>query len=346
MIPNKLTSLKRRIAYGAATLAIMSGLSTTAALAEEYVLSSWLPPKHPIVTGVIEPWADAVTKATDGRVEVRILPRPLGPPPAHFDLAADGIADITYGLHSFTTDDRFLRSRIGQFSFLGDDAEKTSEAYWNVYGGDLDAASEHKGTHLLGLWVHGPGMFHNNKRQIETPEDFAGLKVRVPGGYIAELSEELGVTTQFMGPGDVFEKLSTGVIDGVTFPAEALKAFNLSEHLTSSMTVPGGLYNTSWFMVMNEDRWNDLSDEDKAAIEEVSGAALAHAAGEAWNAADAGGLADGTEKGVTFYEAPAPVLARIQEIAAAKEKAWGEAVSAQGFDGTAALEALRTQAAQ
>ena len=58
---------------------------------------------------------------------------------------------------------------------------------------------------------------------------------------------------------------STGVIDGVTFPSEALKAFNLSEHVTHTMTVPGGLYNTSWFMVMNEDRWGDISPEDHAA---------------------------------------------------------------------------------
>jgi TRAP-type C4-dicarboxylate transport system substrate-binding protein len=320
------------------------GANTLTAQAEEYVLSSWLPPAHPLVTGTIQPWADQVTELTEGRVTVRILPRPLGPPPAHFDMAADGIADITYGLHSFTTDDRFQRSRIGQFSFLGDDAAKTSVAYWDVYGDRLDAAAEHAGTHLLGLWVHGPGMFHNSLRQIETPEDFQGLKVRVPGGYVAELAEELGVTTQFMGPGDVYEKMSTGVIDGVTFPAEALKAFNLSQHVKYAMEVPGGLYNTSWFMVMNEDRWNDLSEEDRAAISSVSGAMLAKVAGQVWNTADTAGLEDATAKGVTFYAAPAPVLNRVQEIAAAKEAAWAEAVAAQGFDGAAALAALREQA--
>lgn len=318
--------------------------SVAGAQAEEYVLSSWLPPAHPIVKNVIQPWADQVAEVTDDRITVRILPRPLGPPPAHFDMAADGIADITYGLHSFTTDDRFLRSRIGQFSFLGDDAAKTSVAYWDVYGGDLDAAAEHAGTHLLGLWVHGPGMFHNNQHKIETPEDFAGLKIRVPGGYTAELTEALGVTTQFMGPGDVYEKLSTGVIDGVTFPAEALKAFNLSQHVKYTMTVPGGLYNTSWFMVMNEDRWADLSEEDQAAISQISGVVLAETAGEAWNAADAGGLEDGAAHGVEFHEASEAVLARVQDIASEKEAEWTEAVSAQGFDGAAALSALREQA--
>lgn len=328
----------------ATALATIASLAT--AQADEFILSSWLPPAHPIVKGVIEPWAKQVETATEGRVTVRILPRPAGPPPAAFDLAKDGIADITYGLHSFTTDDRFLRSRVGQFSFLGDDAVKTSVAYWNAYGGALKAQDEHKGVKLLGLWVHGPGMLHNNKRSIEKPEDFAGLKIRVPGGYIAELSEKLGITTQFMGPGEVFEKLSTGVIDGATFPAEALKAFKLSQHLKYSMTVPGGLYNTSWFFVMNEKRWDGISEADRAAIEKVSGAALAEAAGAVWNAADAGGLEDAKANGVEMKAAPEAVLARVKEVAAEKEAEWAAAVSKQGLDGAAALAALRAEAAK
>lgn len=331
-------------------LSILAGLTATAlsgafssAAADELVLSSWLPPKHPIVTGVMEPWAEQVAEATDGRVTVRILPKPLGPPPAHYDLAADGVADITYGLHSFTRDDRFLRSRIGQFSFMADTATDGSKAYWDVYGGQLDAQAEHQGTKLLGLWIHGPGMFHNNQRRIETPEDFSGLKIRTPGGYIADLSQDLGITTQFMGPGEVYEKLSRGVIDGVTFPIEALQAFKLTDYITSSMTVPGGIYNTSWFMVMNEDIWDGLSDEDKAAIEKVSGAALAELAGNVWDSADARGNAFIADKSVEVYEAPAPVLGKIRELAASHEAAWADAVKETGFDGAAALAEFRSQ---
>lgn len=330
--------------FVASTLAL--GVTTTFSFAEELVMSSWLPPQHPVVTGIMEPWAEAISEATEGRVTVRLLPKPLGPPPAHYDLAADGVADITYGLHSFSQDDRFLRSRIGQFSFLGDTAKDTSVAYWDVYSGDLAAQEEHQGTKLLGLFVHGPGFFHNNQRKIETPDDFSGLKVRTPGGYIAELSEELGITTQFMGPGQVFEKLSTGVIDGVTFPLEAIKAFNLGDHLKYSMRIPGGIYNTSWFLVMNEDRWNDISPEDQAAIEAISGAALAAMAGETWDAADKAGADFVAETEIELYDAPEAVVTRIKEIASVSEAAWAEEVAAQGYDGTAALAKMRSATGQ
>lgn len=330
----------KRAALVGATLSV-GMFHTSIAAAEELVMSSWLPPQHPVVTGIMKPWADAVAKATEGRVTVRILPKPLGPPPAHFDLAVDGIADLTYGLHSFTNDDRFLRSRIGQFSFLGDTAEKTSIAYWNVYANDLKAQDEHKGTKLLGLFVHGPGMFHNNQRKINSIDDFKGLKIRTPGGYIADLAGDLGITTQFMGPGQVFEKLSTGVIDGVTFPMEALQAFKLTDHITHSMKLPGGMYNTSWFFVMNEDKWSGLSEADQNAINAVSGAAFAAKAGQVWDAADIAGAEYVAGTNVEVYDAPAAVISSMKEMAMKYEQDWISAVDGAGLDGAAALKALR-----
>ena len=336
--------LKTTARFGLAALALTFATGLTTAAAETtLVLSSWLPPKHPIVADVMKPWGRDVEKATEGRVRVRVLAKPLGAPPAHFDLARDGVADITYGLHSFTKDDRFLRSRIGQFSFLGDNAVAVSKAYWDVYTGELDAAGEHEGVKLLSLFAHGPGLVHNNQRKIESAEDFSGLKLRTPGGYIADLAQDLGVTTQFMGPGEVYEKLSRGVIDGVTFPMEALKAFRLTDHIKYSMSVPGGIYNTSWFLVMNQAKWDALSDADKAAIEALSGAAFAERAGKVWDQADAGGAELVAETDIEVHQANDVVLAAIKERAAKYEAEWAEAVKAQGFDGAKALADLRAQ---
>lgn len=324
---------------------ILAATFTGPAMAEtKLVMSSWLPATSPLVVNAIKPWAADVAKATEGRVTVRVLAKPIGAPPAHFDLAVDGIADITYGLHSFTKDDRFIRSRIGKFSYIGDDAATASSAFWDVYNDTLEGQKEHKGVKLLSLFLHGPGMFHTSGKRISTAVDFAGQKIRTPGGYIAELAKGLGSVTVFMGPGEVFEKLSRGVIDGVTFPYEGLKGFRLTGHIKYSMRVPGGLYNTSWFLVMNQDVWDDISNEDKAAIEAISGSAFAKRAGEAWNAADTGGLAAMKEAGIEIYDASAEVLDAVNAIAAPLEAAWFEELSGAGYDGKAALSALRKQA--
>lgn len=326
---------------------VMSIVSNSAAVADtQLVLSSWLPAKHPLVTNAIKPWAKNVEKVTQGRVSIRVLAKPLGSPPAHFDMAAEGIADITYGLHSFTKDDRFIRSRVGQFSHLGDDAAAVSEAFWNVYTGVLDANKEHKGVKLLSLFLHGPGLFHSNDQRISSAEDFSGQKIRTPGGYIAELTMGLGAVTLFMSPGEVFEKLSRGVIDGITFPYEALKAFRLTDHIKYTMKVPGGLYNTSWFLVMNQNQWEGISTEDQIAIEAISGATFSKLAGEAWNRADAAGLAAMINAKIEIYDASSEVLKAIQMQADPLEEAWFEALSSDGYDGESALAELRQQAAE
>jgi TRAP-type C4-dicarboxylate transport system substrate-binding protein len=327
-----------------AAIALGLGLAGEAALAQtELVMSSWLPPRHPIVVGAMKPWAEQVEEVTEGRVTVRVLARPMGPPPAHYDLARDGVADITYGLHSFTTDDRFERSRIGQFSFLGDDAVSGSVAFWSVYSGMLDAQAEHEGTKLLGLFVHGPGVLHNNVRKIESRADIEGLKIRTPGGYIADLMADLGATTLFMSSTEVYEKLSRGVIDGVTFTYEALTAFNLTDDLKYTMRVPGGLYNTTWFLVMNGDKWAEISAEDQAAIEAISGEAFARLVGAAWNGADDAAIEKIEAAGIEIFDAPPPLVEEIKGVAAGYEAAWSESIGADGFDGQAALAEIRAR---
>jgi TRAP-type C4-dicarboxylate transport system substrate-binding protein len=306
----------------------------------ELVLSSWLPPRHPIVVNAIRPWAEEVEAATQGRVSVRVLGKPAGSPPAHFDMARDGVADITYGLHSFSQDDRFGGSQVGQFSFIGDDAVAASEAFWTVYTEDLGAEAEHAGTKLLGLFVHGPGLIHNNVRRIETPADLAGLKIRVPGGYVADLTRALGADALFMSSPEVYEKLSRGVIDGVAFTYEALTAFNLTGHVRYSMAVPGGVYNTTWFLVANQAKWDAISPEDRAAIEAVSGPAFARRVGAAWNDADRAATAEITAAGITVHPASDPVLGAIRDRAAALEAAWAGSLG-EGRDGAAALARLR-----
>lgn len=314
-------------------------LSATPMMAEQLIMSSWLPPKHPVFVNAFKPWAEEVEKVTDGRVSVRIMGKPLGSPPAHFDMARDGIADITYGLHSFTEDDRFNRARLGQFSFLGDDAIANSEAYWTIYGGQMDAAEEHEGTHLLGLFMHGPGLLHNNKLKIETPADMAGLKIRVPGGYVADLVSALGATPLFMSSPEVYEKLSRGVIDGVAFTYEAMTAFNLVDDIKYSMTVPGGIYNTTWFFAINQAKWDSLSEEDRAAIDSISGAAFSRRVGQAWNDADIAAKEEVGDK-VDFYEASPEVVDALRQAAADLEQSWSDGLG-EGYDGVAALASFR-----
>lgn len=331
----------RRLLAALGRLTALALLLATPAAATELTLSSWLPEDHPVVTGALLPWTAKVAEATEGRVTVRLLPAPTGSEPRHFEMLLDGGADIAYGLHSFSQGDRFERARIGQFSGIGEDAAAASRAFWEIYTGPLEAEKEHEGVELLGLFVHGPGLLHLRRAPVEAVEDLEGLRIRVPGGYIADLLGEMGVITLFMPTGKVDETMERGVLDGVTLPLEAITAFQLDDDIHYVLTYPGGLYNTTWFLAMNAERWNQLTPEDRAAIEGVSGPAFAELVGKAWNRADAAARTKLLEAGIEIRPLPQEVQEAIAARGARMEEAWIRSLAQGGYDGKAALEELR-----
>jgi len=306
-------------------------------------MSSWLPPTHPIAAKVMKPWAKQVNEATDGRVRVRVLTKPLGSPLVHFDLAKDGIADITYGLHSYTKGDRFVVSSVAQFPFMGESAEALSVAYWQAAENNPAFAKEHEGTHVLALFTHGPGMLHNSVRPVNSKADVAGLKIRVPGGFGNDVVEGMGASPMLIATPELYESLSRGIADGVTIPPEAIVSFDLLKTIKYTTKFPGGLYNTTWFLVMNQDKWDNLSAEDQEAIMSVSGETFASMQGKVWDSIDEAAWAKFDDAGIEVVEADAAFVDDVAEIAAPLEQAWAERAQARGVDGTAMLSEIRAQ---
>ena len=88
---------------------------------------------------------------------------------------------------------------------------------------------------------------------------------------------------------------------------------------------------------MNSSTFASLSAEDQAAIERVSGEAMARLAGQAWDNADAAARETLEAAGYTFTPATPEIMAEVQRQGEALEAAWIARVEALGIDGTAAL---------
>lgn len=335
---------RRQLLGTAAALAATLALPVRADAAEAgttLTLSSWLPPTHPIVTKVIVPWAEQVSQVTDGRVRVRVLASPLGSSLSHYELAEEGVADITYGLHSYRPSEQFILTRAVEFPFLANGARELSVAYWKIFREHLAQAAEHEGTHVLSLFTHGPGQIHSAQRPIRTVEELQGLKFRVPGGMVTDLAQMIGMNTLQKPTGELYELLLHGVADGLTITMEAMVSFNLYPLVKQTTTFPGGFYNLSWFFVMNEERWNRLSEEDRAAIDAISGEAFARRAGEVWDEADAAAIEIMSAAGHEFVEPGPDLLELVGDKAAVLEEEWVGEAAERGVDGKAVLAALR-----
>ncbi len=313
--------------------------------AETLTASSWLPPTHLLHVNVLQKWAADVDKATQGRVKVNILPKPVAAPPGHFDAVRDGLADVAYIVHGYTPG-RFSTSKLVELPFMGDSAEAISVAYQRAYEKHLGKAGEHKGVRVLAVFTHGPGQIFNTKKTVASLDDLAGMKFRVGGGVVNDIAKAIGVNALLKPATESYELLSTGVADGVLFPAESIQSFKLDKIVKYGTLVPGGLYNVSFAFLMNEARFDKLDKADQEAILSVSGLSLARTAGKAWDEHDAQSLAALKAGNVPVAAAGAPLVSAIKDKTASLEQSVIKEVSAKGVDGTAVLAELRADIKQ
>ncbi|MCI4666471.1 MAG: TRAP transporter substrate-binding protein [Neomegalonema sp.] len=327
----------------AALLAAPLAYAAPAAAKTVLRMSSWLPPGHPVVTQALKPWAEEVEKVTQGRVTVQILPKPAGPPPAHYDLAATGKADITYGVHGYTPG-RFKLTQIAELPFLNRDAASMSVAYWRLHRTVLASKNEHAEVKLLSVFVHGPGLLWTVNRPASPLTGLIGARIRVAGAVSQKMISALGMAS-VQAPAPQTRKLLTeDRADGLAFPAEAIVAFKVDDLVKHGLRVEGGLYCISFFFAMNSERFGSLSKQDQRAIEAISGEALARAAGRAFDAADAASLAAIKGK-ITIQKVDPLELTLIKAAAQPIYDAVRTDFDAAKLDFDAALAALKKEAA-
>jgi TRAP-type C4-dicarboxylate transport system substrate-binding protein len=204
---------------------------------------------------------------------------------------------------------------------------------------------EHKGVRVLGVFTHGPGQIFNTKRAVTSLKDLEGMKIRVGGGLVNDVAKVLGSVPMLKPAPESYELLSQGVADGVFFPKEAAFSFKLVPLLKHATFIPGGLYNVTFAMVMNEAKWKQISAADQAAINKLSGEVLARRAGKSWDEADARGDKEMRAANIPIVTADAKFIDEIKSRTGALERAWIDKVKSKGVDGAEILKAVRSELA-
>src|SRR4026208_1989633 len=78
-----------------------------------------------------------------------------------------------------------------------------------------------QGLFWVGRVHHGPNIVHS-KKPIRSIEDFKDLKLRVPGGMIAEGFAAAGARTTLLPGGEVFSALEKGTVDAADYTGPAV----------------------------------------------------------------------------------------------------------------------------
>ncbi|MGI9504868.1 MAG: TRAP transporter substrate-binding protein [Geminicoccaceae bacterium] len=329
---------------GVAALAALSAVAIPAgALAQEVTLRlhHFLPPQANVPKLVLDVWADNVEKDSDGRIEVERYPSMQlgGKPPELIDQAMDGIADIVWTVVGYTPG-RFSRTEVFELPFFIEDARAASHAYWHLFERHMKDA-DFQDVHILGTWVHGPGMFHTNK-PVRVPADLRGMKIRGGSRLVNDLLTRVGAEPIGMPVPAISEALSKGVLDGTTIPWEVTTALKIPELVENHTEFEGpALYDLTFVLAMNKDVYDSMPADLQAVIDKNSGLEFSVFAGGTQADADGPARQKAVDRGnniITVSEADAAAWNVLVEPIYAD---WVADMDSRGIDGQALIDEAR-----
>jgi TRAP-type transport system periplasmic protein len=290
--------------------------------------SNFFPPTH-VQSQLAQAWCDEVEKRTSGRVTVQYFPgQTLTKGTQNYDGVVSGLSDIGLSLFAYTRG-RFPVMEAVDLP-LGYDSGITATKVVNaVY--EKFQPKELQDTKVMYLHAHGAGLLHTAGKAVRTLEDFKGMKLR-GHGTSAQMIAALGGTPVPMPMPDLYQSLQKNIVQGALYPIETNKGWRMGEvvdYLTLSTAIA---YTSSFYVVMNKAKWEQIPDDLKPVIEEIN-REWADRHGQAWD--------DSDREGMEFLESlnrEVIVLsdeesARWQAAMAPVLDAYIEKMNQNGFDG-------------
>jgi TRAP-type C4-dicarboxylate transport system substrate-binding protein len=207
------------------------------------------------------------------------------------------------------------------------------------------AEKEMKDVKFCLAFIHSPSSFHSRTKKILVPEDVKGMKIRPADATIANFVTLLGGTNVQSSAPEVRDVIERGVADGVTFPWGSLVMFGVDKVTKYHMEAP--LYVTTFAFVMNKDKYNQMSDRQKKAIDDNCNTEAAGRVGESWGKFEDAGIDKvKAEAGQEVYTLTPEQMLLWKKASEPLIKTWGEGVKKAGIDPDAAMAELRTALAK
>ncbi|WP_225785020.1 TRAP transporter substrate-binding protein [Xenophilus sp. Marseille-Q4582] len=240
-------------------------------------LASSFPRSLDTIFGSAEKLSQTVKALSGGKFEITVHP-------AGELMPAFGVVDALQGdnIEMAQTAAYYFTGKDPAFAFscavpFGLTARQNSA--WKLHGNggklmdeffaqyNFRAASAGNTTTQMGGWY---------RKEIKTPEDLKGLKMRMGGGVFGEGMAKLGVVSQNMPAGDIYQALEKGTLDAAEFTVPHDDA-KLGFHKVAPF-----YYYPGWWeggadleFFINLKKYNALSAENKAILDAAMAVAAA-----------------------------------------------------------------------
>ncbi|MBZ4645297.1 MAG: hypothetical protein PWR27_197 [Petroclostridium sp.] len=151
---------------------------------------------------------------------------------------------------------------------------KDRETAYKVLDGEIGQEMvadlpQKQGIRVLGYFENGFRNVTNSKREILTPKDLNGLKIRTPQSPVSlAIFKALGANPTPMSFGELYTALEQGTVDGQENPLALIVSAKLYE-VQKYVSLTGHIY-SPMVLVISEKTWSKLSPEQQKVIQEAA----------------------------------------------------------------------------
>jgi len=250
---------------------VCAGLLALPAAAQDKKVRLQIGAAFPSTTAILGPaqqrTVDMLKLMSGGSIDARLFePGALVPASQYFDAVSDASLDSAWTSSAFFTNKDIA---FAVYSTLPFGPEAGELLAWLNYGGGNELMEAHFKRHKIVAFPCGiispeaSGWF---KKEIKTLDDLKGIKMRFLG-LGASVMQKLGVQTQLLQAGEIFQALQLGTIDAAEFSMPAMDT-TLGFHQVAKYYYFPGWHQmaTVTHFFISEPKWAQFSPTQKEIV--------------------------------------------------------------------------------
>ena len=237
----------------------------------EYKLSIVVNTSFPWGKGA-EIWSNLVRERTNGRINIKIYPGTSlvqGDQTREFTAIRQGLIDMAVG-STINWSPQVKQLNLFSLPFLMPDYAAIDALIHGKVGEEIFKHVEKAGVVPLAWGENGYRQLSNSKREIKSPDDMKGMKLRVVGSplYIDTFTA-LGANPTQMSWADAQPALATGAVDGQENPLSIYAGAKLYDVAQKYLTLWNYVADPLIFVV-NKQVWESWSEEDRKIVRQAA----------------------------------------------------------------------------
>ena len=262
--------MKRIAALAGIALTLTLGMAPTAGAQERvrWRMHSAYPQAMPVAGATAFEIGKEIKLLTDGKFDIRVYePGALVSGANYYDAVSEGAIDAAYGSPGFDVGKNSAYAFFAAIPFGPGAGEMLA---WLRHGNGLKLAQEmyaRNNIHMLPCGILPPESGGWFRKEIKSLDDLKGIKMRFLG-LGAKVMEQFGVSTQLLAPGEIYQALELGTLDGAEQSVPAIDRGLGFYQIAKFNYFPGWhQQSTVQELLINKTRWDALSDAQKLMIE-------------------------------------------------------------------------------